>query len=244
METFDYPSQSTSIHEGNTLENDTINSTSEKKTVYQETFVNCFTEAVENIEKDQIFNNKDFNICLLDIDGVLYKDNMVKLPIASHFANPKITERSKNAFNHLVTLSQGNIAISTNRGEKEQLLFNSQEVLNQVKELVNSNGENIPIFTGLFKQKPGITVDDLSKIYQNPASKTETKVIKPKVDALVHYIGKLATEKDYTKYSISSIEDWSIVSLNRKDFLIYVTKQLKQLYGIDIEEIRNYVIKR
>lgn len=96
----------------------------------------------------------------------------------------------------------------------------------------------------MFKQKPGLTVEDISKIYLENPKKEEKKVIRPKVDALVHYIGKLATEKDYTKYRITSIEDWSIVSLNRKDFLIYVSKQLKQLYGIDIEEINNYVIKR
>ncbi|NLE31285.1 hypothetical protein GX618_03360 [Candidatus Dojkabacteria bacterium] len=73
---------------------------------------------------------------------------------------------------------------------------------------------------------------------------SEKRVLKPKIDALVHYIGKLATEKDYSRYSITCIEDWSIVSLNRKDFLQYVSDQLKQLYGIEIEEIRNYVIKR
>lgn len=247
METFDYTSQNTDLNEDfatESLENTPIKNAPEKKTIYQEKFVNCFTEAVDTLETDNIFNNKDFNICLLDIDGVLFKDNMVKLPIASHLSKPQITERTKNAYNRLVTLTDKNLAISTNRGEKEQLIFNSQEVLNQVKQLVDSNGNQIPLFTGLFKQKPGITVEDISSIYQNPESKSETKIIKPKVDALVHYIGKLATEKDYKKYSITSIEDWSIVSLNRKYFLIYVSNQLKQLYGIDIEEIRNYVIKR
>lgn len=232
--------------DGNIDEQDitTFHDTKQEETEYKEVFVQSFTQAVDTIEKEQIFNDKDFNICLLDIDGVLFKDNMVKLPIASHFSNPKITERPKNAFNRLVSITQGNIAISTNRGEKEQLIFNSQEVLNQVKQLVDSNGNQIPIFTGLFKQKPGLTVEDISKIYLDKPKKEEKKVIRPKVDALVHYIGKLATEKDYKKFSITSIEDWSIVSLNRKDFLVYVSNQLKQLYGIDIEEIRNYVIKR
>ncbi len=242
MENFDYTPSKINPEEEN--HDDLKEIKPEKKTTYQETFVDCFTKVVDSIEENRIFNNNDFNICLLDIDGVLFKDNMVKLPIASHFANPQITQRPKNAFNRLVSITQGNLAISTNRGEREHLVFNSKEVLNQVKHLVNSNGNHIPIFTGLFKQKPGLTVEDISKIYIDKQNKPEKKIVKPKVDALVHYIGKLATEKDYKKYSITSIEDWSIVSLNRKDFLKYVSNQLKQLYGIEIEEIRNYVIKR
>ena len=239
METLESIPQDTDI---NKVEDGNLPDT--KETEYREVFVQSFTQAVDIVEKEQIFNDKDFNICLLDIDGVLFKDNMVKLPIASHFSNPKITERPKNAFNRLVSLTQGNIAISTNRGENEKLIFNSQEVLNQVKQLVDSNGNQIPIFTGLFKQKPGLTVEDISKIYLENPKKEDKKVIRPKVDALVHYIGKLASEKDYKRYNITSIEDWSIVSLNRKDFLIYISNQLKQFYDINIEEIRNYVIKR
>lgn len=241
METLEYIPQ-----DGNVDEQDitTFHDTKQEETEYKEVFVQSFTQAVDTIEKEQIFNDKDFNICLLDIDGVLFKDNMVKLPIVSHFSDTEISERTKKAYNRLVSITKGNLVISTNRGEKEKLIFNSGKVLNQVKQLVKSNGNNTPIFTGLFKQKPGLTTENIANIYQNPSMKSEKRVTKPKIDALVHYIGKLATEKDHQKYSITCIEDWSIVSLNRKDFLLYVSDQLKQLYGIEIEEIRNYVIKR
>lgn len=241
METLEYTSKETDTVE---VENSTLRDTKKNETEYKEVFVQSFTQAVDTVEREQIFTEKDFNICLLDIDGVLFKDNMVKLPIVSHFSDTTISERTNKAYNRLVSITGGNLVVSTNRSEKEQLIFNSGKVLNQVKQLVKSNGNNTPIFTGLFKQKPGLTTENISKIYQNPNMKSEKRVIKPKIDALVHYIGKLATEKDYNKYRITCIEDWSIVSLNRKDFLQYVSDQLKQLYGIEIEEIRNHVIRR
>ena len=59
---------------------------------------------------------------------------MVKLPIVSHFSNTEISERTKKAYNRLVSITKGNLVISTNRGEKEKLIFNSGKVLNQVKQ--------------------------------------------------------------------------------------------------------------
>ncbi len=213
---------------------------------YEEVFVKSFKDAVDKIEEDNLFNENGFNVCLLDIDGVIFEDNMVKLPVVSHLSNPKITESCQNAYNKLITVSNGNVVISTNRSDRETVIFNSQNVLKQVKKLVNSNDAKIPIFTNLFKQKPGMTVEDISKVNNEHSvgNWSETQIIKPKIDALVHYIGKLATEREYQAFNLSCIEDWSIVSLNRKDFLLYVTEQLKQQYGIKIEGIKNYVVKR
>lgn len=210
---------------------------------YEEVYVKSFKDAVDKIERDNIFKEDQFNTCLLDIDGVIFEDNMVKLPVVSHFSNPRITEDCRSSYNKLITLSNGNVVISTNRSDRETVIFNSQNVLKQVKKLVNSNETKIPIFTNLFKQRPGMTVEDIAQLQQGE-SWSETEIIKPKIDALVHYLGKLATEREYNTFRLTCIEDWSIVSLNRKDFLLYVTNQLKQQYGIEIERIINYVVKR
>ena len=210
---------------------------------YEEVFVKSFKDAVDKIDEEDVFREDEFNACLLDIDGVIFEDNMVKLPVVSHLSNPRITDNCRNAYNKLINISNGNVVISTNRNDREIVIFNSQNVLRQVKKLVNSNEVKIPIFTNLFKQKPGITVEDIAQLPQGN-NWAEVEIIKPKIDALVHYLGKLATEKEYSTYKLSCIEDWSIVSLNRKDFLFYVAKQLKQQYGIEIESIRNYVVKR
>jgi hypothetical protein len=213
--------------------------TDERDFKYSEKFINSFTQAVEKIEKDEILQEDSFNICLLDIDGVLF-NNLVKLPITSHLVKPQIKDKTRQTYNKLVKLFDSNIAISTNRSENEKYIFNSQEVLKEVRQLVNFNETKIPIFTNLFKQKPSLTKEDVSK----HDKWTNEKVIKPRIDALIQYVGKLATEKDYKTYNLTSIEDWSIVSLNRKDFLRYLTKQLKENYDIEIEKVRNYVIKR
>lgn len=222
-----------------------IEQTTEKELKYVEIYVNSFTAAVDEIEKDGIFKNEAFNICLTDIDGVLFKDNLVKLPFGSHFAKPEISQRCKKAYNKLIRITDGKAVISTNRSENDTFVFNSKNVLKNVKELVSSHHTKVPIFTNLFKQVPGVTKEDISLISDENSTKwVDEKIPKPRIDALVHYLGKLATEEEYDSYNLTSIEDWSIVSLNREDFLKYIKSRLYEEYGIEIGSIRNYVIKR
>lgn len=221
---------------------DVIKDLREEDVGYEEIFVKSFTEAVDSIEEDNLCNNDTFNICLLDIDGVLFKDNIVKLPLVSHLVKPEILERPKNAYKNLIKKFNGQVVIATNRSENDVLIFNSKKVLKEVKDLVKGNGQEIPIYTNLFKQIPRMTKENLSDT--QPLTLPEYRIVKPRVDALAHYVGKMASEKDYKTFRITCIEDWSIVSPNRKPFLMYIAKRLKEDYGIEIEGIRNYVIKR
>lgn len=236
-------------------ENDEVLTTSEVKQEkkkdprrYEEIFVGSFTQAVEKIEKDTVFNDNEFNFCLLDIDGVLFEDNRVKLPILSHKVEPEITQENRDSFNRLLSITGDRLAISTNRSENETHIFNSKRVLEEVEDMVNSSSHKALLFTGLFKQIPGLTVENISDIHRDNDLELENwsefKVMKPRIDALVQYIGKLATEKEYPKYNLTSIEDWSVASLNRRTFLRYVTRRLRKEYAIDIRNIQNFVIQR
>jgi hypothetical protein len=211
---------------------------------YQEIFTTSFKEAVDDME-----NNKDSSessFCLVDIDGCLIEDNLVKLPFFTHLVEPEINTEVEESFNRLIDIFDDSLVIASNRSLKESKIFNSQKVLEVVKDLIKSTGKNIPIFTSLYKQAPTLFRENIRREYLSDETRREFRgfpVCSPRLNPLIHYIGKRITEEDYEKLVIYSIEDWSIVSLNRKTSLKYITESLKKEYDIDVRVI-NYVVKR
>ena len=57
---------------------------------YSEIPVSSFTEAVEHIKREDFGDSPVF--CLVDIDGTLIVNPLVKLPILSHLTKPTIEE--------------------------------------------------------------------------------------------------------------------------------------------------------
>ena len=211
---------------------------------YKEFFVESFSDAVDDIENKRDPSESTF--CLVDIDGCLIEDNLVKLPFITHLVEPKINTSVEESFNKLVDIFDGSLAISTNRSNIESRIFNSQDVLGVIKNLIERTGNNIPVFTSLYKQAPRFFKEDIGKKYLSKKSQKELNgdiVKSPRLDSLVHYIGRIVAESDSEKILLYSIEDWSIVSLNRKTSLEYIGKRLKEEYDIYVNII-NYVVKR
>jgi hypothetical protein len=210
-----------------------------EKLKYEETSVETFEEAVNEIENQKL-GGSDF--CLVDIDGVLISNDLVKLPFVTHLVEPKIEECTKRAFKSLVDKFKGSVAISTNRCEEESFVFNSKRVVKDVRDLIDSCGKKIPFFSALFKQIPGLAKEDIAEegLYIEDGLEYG-EVVKARIDRLVHYIGKRVLEDDSNSLTLYSIEDLSIVSLNRERFLKYVAGRLREEYDIDVN-ISHYVI--
>lgn len=236
----------------------------EKVESYKEIWVDSFPSSVDRISEEISCeeNTKRLdhsNFCLVDIDGVLITNNLVKLPILTHLVKPEIDQKTTDAFLRLINLFDSSLVISTNRGISEETIFNCKEVLRTVDNLIEKSGQNIPIFTGLFKQVPGLIKEDITKKYLNENAREQLKkktLNKPSSEILIHYIGKKVCceeseesaksderEVNINSMTLYSIEDLSIASLNRSTFLKYVARELKNLYDINVS-IRNFVIKR
>ncbi len=207
---------------------------------YEEVSVRSFEEAVDEIGKEGL---EDTDFCLLDIDGVLITNNLVKIPGVTHLVEPKIKENTKRAFRCLVDIFKGSVAISTNRSENESFIFNSKKVVKEVKDLIDSVEEKVVFFSGLFKQIPGLTKEDIAEAGLYIEEGLECgEVVKARIDRLAHYVAKRVMEDNSDSLTLYSIEDFSIVSLNRRDFLMYVADTLREEYYIDVN-IRNFVIR-
>ena len=223
---------------------------------YQEIFVDSFCVAVDKISEDgnseySFVNRGETSVVLVDIDGVLITNNMVKLPVISHFVQPVIEQEVTDSFQKLVNLFEDSVIISTNRSTNEEGVFNSKEVLKVANKFVKGIDGNVPIFTNLFKQIPNLTKEDISKAYLSKEAKgeyVERALNRPREQSLLHYIGKrlserIPNENSLDHFTLYSIEDLSIASPNRKTFLKHLAKELKKEYGIDVN-IKNYVVKR
>lgn len=232
----------------------------EKINGYTEIWVNSFPSSVYKIQKE-ISCEEDINrldhldFCLVDIDGVLISNDLVKLPILTHLVKPEIDQKTTDAFLRLTDLFDGSLVISTNRGRNEKRIFNCKEVLRTVDNLIQKSGQEIPIFTGLFKQVPGLIKEDITKKYLSESAREQLNERIPRKSSseiLIHYIGKRVCEEteesvnnevNINSVTLYSIEDLSIASLNRATFLKYIAKELKNLYDINVN-IRNFVIRR
>ena len=231
-----------------------------EKREYKEIFVKSFSEAVDGILENvnpvlspQMAGDKNF--CLVDIDGALIEDNLVKLPIISNFVKPHIPEENITALKKLTDKLEGSVAISTNRSPNDKGIFNTQAVLDELYRSLKSRNINVPVFLNLFKQIPAMNKEDISGAYLSSDAKElfdsennnrEQGLKQPLVEQVVHCIGKRLSEGDSeysTGFTLYSIEDLSIASPNRRTYLEYLAKRLKEEYDIDVNII-NYVIKR
>jgi hypothetical protein len=188
----------------------------EKRESYSEVYIPSFEEAVEYLKEKTEADESKF--CLVDIDGTLFSEDILKLPVISHFINPVLSDSVKESFCSLVSdvFVDENVAIVTNRNSYERVLWNSREIVRVVKEFCN-----VPVFTFLNKQIPGLN--------------------KKGCDNLLYKIMEYAqTREDLTIYSV---EDHSFASPFRKHFLEYVAKRVKVEGGVNTDVV-NLVIKR
>lgn len=229
-----------------------------EKREYKEIFVKSFSEAVDGILENvnpvlspQMAGDKNF--CLVDIDGALIEDNLVKLPIISNFVKPHILEENIIALKKLTDRLEGSVAISTNRSPNDKIIFHTQAVLEELYRSLKSRNIIVPVFLNLFKQIPTMNKEDVSRQYLSDGAKEmfdnengKKGLREPLAEQVVQYIGKRLSEGDSrysTGFTLYSIEDLSIASPNRQTYLKYLAKRLKEEYDIDVN-IVNYVIKR
>jgi len=228
-----------------------------EKSEYKEIFVKSFSDAVDGVLKNvnltlspQMAGDKNF--CLVDIDGALIEDNRVKLPIISNFVKPHIPEENITALKKLTDKLEGSVAISTNRSPNDKVVFHTQAVLEELNRALKSIGVKIPVFQNLFKQIPAMNKEDISGAYLSSNAKEmfdsennnrQQGLKQPLAEQVVHCIGKRFSEGNSARYILYSIEDLSIASPNRRTYLEYLAKRLKEEYDIDVDII-NYVIKR
>ena len=215
-----------------------------EKKKYKEIIVKNFSSAVSEIlmNVDSNISSQevgDENFCLIDIDGVLIEDNLVKLPFISNFVKPHIPEDNILALKRLTDKFDGSVAISTNRSPNDKVIFHTQAVLDELYKSLKSKDINVPVFLNLFKQIPVMNKEDVSKIYLSSSGKEifdqengnkHRELKEALVEQVVQYIGKRLNESDSiynSVFTLYSIEDLSIVSPNRHTYLKYLAKRLK-----------------
>jgi len=188
----------------------------ERDNRYNEIEVESFEDAVDYLKENT--GEDETKFCLVDVDGTLLSEDILKLPIISHFVTPTITESVKGSFCSLVddVFNDSNLAIVTNRNGYERVLWNSKEIIRVVKEICD-----VPVFTSLNRQLPGLN--------------------KKGCDNLLCKIMEYVQERD--NLTIYSIEDQSWVSPFRYHFLEHLARRLKREGGIDTRVV-NLVIKR
>lgn len=192
------------------------------KDSYEERYIeiqcHSFVEAVDSIKESDLSNSR---FCLVDIDGTLITNPFIKMPIISHLANTDIELQTEESFLELTEIfDQKNLCLITNRNDWERIFWNSHKVLDSARELLKKGGISGSIITALNKQIPGIA--------------------KHKCDDLICRIGEYAVGRDVLTLSV--IEDFSYVSLNRSDFLVYIARRVEEELGIEVN-ILNYVIR-
>lgn len=192
------------------------NSNIEKGEHYREVDVVSFEAAVEYLKEETDVNESKF--CLVDIDGTLFSDDLLKLPIISHFISPTISESVKDSFCTLVgdVFVNENVAIVTNRNNFERVFWNSDKILRHVRELCD-----VPVFTSLNRQLPGLNKKGCDNLHCK----------------IMEYVQE---REDLTIYSV---EDHSFASPFRSHFLEYMAKRVSKEDSIDVR-IVNLVIKR
>jgi len=188
----------------------------EREKMYNEIEVKSFEEAVDYLKENT--GEDETKFCLVDIDGTLLSEDILKLPIVSHFVAPTVTESVKGSFCSLVSdvFYDQNVAIVTNRNGYERVLWNSREIIRVVKEICD-----VPVFTSLNRQLPGLNKKGCDNL----------------LCKIMEYV------QDREGLTIYSIEDQSWVSPFRYHFLEHLGRRLKRESGIDVRVV-NLVIKR
>ena len=88
--------------------------------------------------------------------------------------------------------------------------------------------------------------DSAKEMFDNENGNKQKGLREPLAEQVVQYIGKRLSEGDSehsTGFTLYSIEDLSIASPNRKTYLKFLERRLKEEYDIDVN-IVNYVIKK
>ena len=183
---------------------------------YKEEFCPSFEVAVERIMAEEDTNR----VILCDIDGVLL-DNKDKIPGFSLLNKSEIPDVTQGYLWNLREEFGDRVVIVTNRDPKLNLFLSSKYIIDRVKEVREENGPELKVFSSLLKQVPFLA--------------------KEEKDSLIGYLGELLPHS--RNLTITSIEDWSFVSLNRKTFLVGIAKLLYEKYGIK-SNIYNYVVKK
>ncbi len=188
----------------------------ERNKSYSEIEVESFEKAVAYLKGNSGEDESKF--CLVDIDGTLFSEDILKLPIVSHFITPTIPEGIRESFCSLISdvFVDENIAVVTNRNDYEKVFWNSDKVLACVRELCD-----IPVLTSLNRQLPGLN--------------------KRGCDNLLCKIMEYVQEKN--NLTVYSIEDHSWVSPFRSHFLEYIASRVIREGGINVNVV-NLVIKR
>lgn len=188
----------------------------ERDNRYNEIEVESFEDAVDYLKENT--GEDETKFCLVDIDGTLLSEDILKLPILSHFVAPSVTESVKGSFCSLVeeVFFDENLAIVTNRNGYERVLWNSKEIIRVVKEICD-----VPVFTSLNRQLPGLNKKGCDNL----------------LCKMMEYV------QDRDSLTIYSIEDKSWVSPFRYHFLEHLGRRLKRESGIDVRVV-NLVIKR
>jgi len=191
-------------------------SNQERDKSYNEIIVKSFEEAVDYLKENTVEDESKF--CLVDIDGTLFSEDILKLPIVSHFVAPTISESVKSSFCSLVSdvFVDKNLAIVTNRNGYERVFWNSKEIIRVVKEICD-----VPVFTSLNRQLPGLNKKGCDNL----------------LCKIMEYV------QDRENLTVYSIEDHSFVSPFRNHFLEYLARKLEMDCGFNIRAI-NLVIKR
>jgi len=184
---------------------------------YKEYICTSFQDAVETMIGEDTEENERF--ILLDIDGVLFND-IDKLPIYALLNNSKIEDDDQTYMMYLKEIYKDKLAIVTDRNPHLNLFLSSKYIINKVEEVNVPNEERTPIFHSLNKQFCNISIKEKEK--------------------LIDHIAKSSQGKQIT---LTSIEDHTFTVPSRDRFLLYITKELYQKYGIEID-IENYVIKK
>jgi len=191
---------------------------------YQEQIVPSFSEAVERaIELSYIETQERNIVALVDIDGALIEDDKMKIPFFSHRFDPRISDQNRDSMLNLIAVFKDSVRIVTNRGSKDNPLWNTGKVIGEVRRFLESNEVNIEIFKSLLRQFPFLKMGDTEKLIQN--------------------LGEKVSKCNNRVLNIYAIEDWSIASPNRGSFYKYISKEVKRRYK-GILRVQNFVVKR
>jgi hypothetical protein len=194
-----------------------------KESSYEEYVVPCFSVAVnEALRLSSLEKDDTHRIALVDIDGSLIEDDRVKIPFFSHRFEPSITNENKVSLIKLIAGFEGCVSIITNRGTRDNFLWNTGRVFSKVKDFLNTNETNVEIYRSLLRQFPFLKMGDTER--------------------LIKHLGERVLKSENKTLNVYGIEDWSFVSPNRKSFYTYISKEVLSRYG-GVLRVRNFVIK-
>jgi hypothetical protein len=196
----------------------------EKESYYQEIPVKSFYDAVNTALQLSYIETEGENkpIALVDIDGVIL-DDKYKIPFVCHRHQPYIPKENKKSFLDLVKGFEGSVGLITNRGSKDNPLWNTGRVISKIESFIEDEVKDVEIFKSLLRQFPFLGMGDTEEV--------------------IEYLGKKVMNNPEKALNIYGIEDWSFVSLNRRSFYDYLSQEIYKRCG-GILRVTNIVVKK